>query len=325
MREHYKVHMFDMIRLLGFCEKTIKVLQSDKARVQNSLTELEEKALHYQHQIGTMQNRAEEVSLLDNAVKQLKIEVAEAKTRFSQAQFDSGGVLNIDDDELRMIGSRIVKLEQEVMVVKPSIEEVQQTMSGFKSQIVGYVETVRSIRETVSRHTVAMDEVKLRQDLLDVKTVNGIFVWKIPEVARRYREAQEKRTLSLYSPPFQTSPHGYRMCIRAYLNGDGSGKGTCVSVFFVLMKSEHDELLSWPFRRPVTFELVNQNNRAKGIIETFMPDTHSPSFQKPQSEMNVASGFPKFAKQLVLKDPNFARDDSIFIRCKVDTAGLLCE
>ena len=174
----------------------------------------------------------------------------------------------------------------------------------------------------MTRHAVAMEEIKLRQDILDVKTTNGVFIWKIPEIARRYSDAQQRRTLSLYSPPFHTSPHGYRMCIRAYLNGDGSGKGTHISVFFVLMKSEHDNLLSWPFKSPVTFQLLNVSSTGSNVTETFMPDLQSPSFQQPKSEMNIASGFPRFAKQSVLKDPNYTRGDAIFIRCKIDLTNI---
>jgi hypothetical protein len=46
--------------------------------------------------------------------------------------------------------------------------------------------------------------------------------------------------------------NGYKMCIRAYLNGDGSGYKTHFSVFFVLMRGEFDPLLKWPFEYKVT-------------------------------------------------------------------------
>ena len=57
-------------------------------------------------------------------------------------------------------------------------------------------------------------------------------------------------------PPLPPSlPHcssnGYKMCIRAYLNGDGIGYKTHFSVFFVLMRGEFDPLLKWPFEYKV--------------------------------------------------------------------------
>lgn len=39
--------------------------------------------------------------------------------------------------------------------------------------------------------------------------------------------------------------------MRLYLHGDGAGKGTHVSLFFVIMKGEYDPLLSWPFKHKV--------------------------------------------------------------------------
>ena len=54
------------------------------------------------------------------------------------------------------------------------------------------------------------------------------------------------------------SRNGYKMCIRAYLNGDGSGYNTHLSVFFVLMKGEYDALLRWPFDYKVSMILVGK-------------------------------------------------------------------
>lgn len=50
---------------------------------------------------------------------------------------------------------------------------------------------------------------------------------------------------------FYTSRYGYKMCLRVYLNGDGTGRGTHLSLFFVVMKGPHDALLRWPFNQKV--------------------------------------------------------------------------
>ena len=46
------------------------------------------------------------------------------------------------------------------------------------------------------------------------------------------------------------------MCTRLYLNGDGMGKGTHVSLFFVVMRGAYDALLKWPFRQKVFISSV---------------------------------------------------------------------
>ena len=98
-----------------------------------------------------------------------------------------------------------------------------------------------------------------------------------------------------------------------------------MSLFFVVMRSEHDNLLPWPFKQSVRFTLINQKNPPASITEAFMPDVNSSSFQKPQSDMNVASGFPKFAKLSVLDDEEFTMGNLIYIKCQVNTAGLKLE
>lgn len=45
------------------------------------------------------------------------------------------------------------------------------------------------------------------------------------------------------------------MCLRIYLNGDGTGRGTHLSLFFVVMRGHSDALLKWPFNQKVTLTL----------------------------------------------------------------------
>ena len=172
-------------------------------------------------------------------------------------------------------------------------------------------------RQSSSQTTAG--EIALRQD---IKTTNGVFIWKIPDIRRRYRDAVAGRTISIYSPPFYTSPIGYKMCIRAYLNGDGIGKGTHLSLLFVIMRSDYDPFLEWPFKHSVTLSLMNQRAPSNHIVQTFKPDVESSSFARPTSDTNVASGFPKFASRSVVQDYRFSCRDVMYVKCKVHSSGL---
>ena len=114
------------------------------------------------------------------------------------------------------------------------------------------------------------------------------------------------------------------MCARIYLDGDGIGKGTHVSVFFLLMRGTHDALLHWPFRQMVTFKLVDQSGSGGDIVDSFRPDPTSNSFRKPTSDMNVASGCPMFMPISDLDSPynSFVVDDVAFVEIRVDTSNL---
>ena len=62
----------------------------------------------------------------------------------------------------------------------------------------------------------------------------------------------------VYSPPFYTSPGGYKLCVRVDVNGYEDCKGTHISVYTFLMRGENDEHLPWPFTGTVTIKLLNQ-------------------------------------------------------------------
>ena len=161
---------------------------------------------------------------------------------------------------------------------------------------------------------------ELRLQLLEKATYNGILLWKIDNFARRRKEAVDGVTMSLYSIPFYTSRHGYKMCARVHLNGDGMGKGTHRSFFFVVMKGPFDALLPWPFKQKVTLTIINQAGK-KHVTDTFHPDPQSNSFQRPtQKEMNAASRCPMFICQEQLLNGGFVKDDCIYLRTVVDTS-----
>ena len=111
------------------------------------------------------------------------------------------------------------------------------------------------------------------------------------------------------------------MCLRLYPNGDGMGRGTHVSLFFVLMRSPSDATLSWPFRQKVTLSLLDQTGNDH-ILESFRPDPSSSSFKRPVSDMNIASECPMFVCQSTLETSKYVVDDVMFIKATVDASGL---
>ena len=181
---------------------------------------------------------------------------------------------------------------------------------------------VVELEHSVDRALSSCLDQELRIQLLERATYNGVLLWKIDEFDRRRREAVDGVTMSLYSTPFYTSRHGYKMCARIYLNGDGMGKGSHLSFFFVVMRGPFDALLQWPFKQKVTLTLINQTGK-KHISDSFRPDPHSSSFQKPgRREMNIASGCPMFIRIDHLLNGGFVKDDAIYVRVVVETMDL---
>jgi hypothetical protein len=93
-----------------------------------------------------------------------------------------------------------------------------------------------------------------------------------------------------------------------------------MSLFFVLMRGPNDAILKFPFNYKVTFCLYDQTPQVRHIIDSFRPDIKSNSFQRPRSEMNIASGIPKFFPLAMIPQEGnpYARDDTMFIKVMVD-------
>ncbi|CAF3059503.1 unnamed protein product [Rotaria sp. Silwood2] len=106
------------------------------------------------------------------------------------------------------------------------------------------------------------------------------------------------------------------MRLRLYLDGDGNAKRTHMSLFFVLMRGEYDAILHFPFSFKITFALLDQTSHQQHIIGSFRPDGKSSSFQRPRSDMNIASGIPKFVPLTIIQQDNnpYVVDDTMFIK-----------
>jgi TNF receptor-associated factor 3 len=195
-------------------------------------------------------------------------------------------------------------------------------LESFNDNILEVRNQLKSNEKQMAIQDIRLAELDLRFQVLETASYDGILMWKIRDYSRRKEEAKSGRTLSLYSQPFYTSRTGYKMCARVYLNGDGMGKGTHLSLFFVVMRGEFDALLPWPFQQKVSLMLLDQDTSRRHVCDTFQPDTTSSSFKRPTTEMNVATGCPLFISHSVLETKTYLKEDTIFIKVKVDTSNI---
>ena len=170
-------------------------------------------------------------------------------------------------------------------------------------------------------HEIQLSEQDLQIQMLEATSYDGVYLWKIDQYSRRFQEALSGKTLSIYSPPFYVGRFGYKVCARLYPNGDGMGKGTHMSMFFVIMRGEYDALLPWPFIQKVHFKLLDQD-RIRDAYDAFRPDPQSSSFKRPTSDMNIASGCPTFISHTELRRGGYVRNDTMFVKITVDMSGL---
>uniref|UniRef100_I3MID1 TNF receptor-associated factor n=1 Tax=Ictidomys tridecemlineatus TaxID=43179 RepID=I3MID1_ICTTR len=176
----------------------------------------------------------------------------------------------------------------------------------------------------INIHKAQLNKNEERFKLLEGACYNGKLIWKVTDYKMKKKEAVDGHIVSIFSQPFYTSRCGYRLCARAYLNGDGSGKGTHLSLYFVVMRGEFDSLLQWPFKQRVTLMLLDQSGKKNHIMETFKADPNSSSFKRPDGEMNIASGCPRFVAHSTLENAKntYIKDDTLFLKVAVDLTDL---
>ena len=231
------------------------------------------------------------------------------------------------DNENLFHQNALISSRRDVLPLTKAIEEKQFAVERAKATDEMLERDLLSIRQTV-------EEIALHP-------FDGTFIWKITQIREKLgssptlvclsvifsfvsAEAQSNVQTSYYSSPFYSSRNGYKMRLRLYPTGDGNARGTHLSLFFVLMRSEYDGIVKYPFCFKVIFCLWDQSGRNEHIIDSFRADARSNSFQRPRSEMNIASGLPKFVPlDVILADDNrFIRDDTIFIKVVIDFGNL---
>ncbi|XP_050637031.1 TNF receptor-associated factor 5 isoform X4 [Macaca thibetana thibetana] len=224
---------------------------------------------------------------------------------------------------------QMVNQQQNKFDLRPLMEAVDTvkqkiTLLENNDQRLAVLEEETNKHDThINIHKAQLNKNEERFKLLEGTCYNGKLIWKVTDYKMKKREAVDGHTVSIFSQSFYTGRCGYRLCARAYLNGDGSGKGTHLSLYFVVMRGEFDSLLQWPFRQRVTLMLLDQSGK-KNIMETFKPDPNSSSFKRPDGEMNIASGCPRFVAHSVLENAKnaYIKDDTLFLKVAVDLTDL---
>ncbi|CAF1258259.1 unnamed protein product [Rotaria sordida] len=228
--------------------------------------------------------------------------------------------VNVLSDGIETLDSDIQRVNTESIHHKNTLDSLIPQLSTLKISIEEENKVLDSIK--INQEVLQQDVESMGQKLNDMKmsSYDGTFVWKINDVQEKMAAAQSDRQTSIYSPPFYSSSTGYKMCLRLYLNGDGNARRTHMSLFFVLMRGEYDAILKFPFAYKVIYCLYDQSNQQNHIIDSFKPDIKSNSFQRPRSDMNIASGIPKFVPLTKLQnDKNtYIRDNTMYIKVIID-------
>lgn len=237
---------------------------------------------------------------------------------------DVSQTIEVLNGGLRTLTDDVQRLTDESRNLESLTETLSKDVASLKISVTEQTTYLETLKPTQDNLIQEVSGLKLKMDDIITVSNEGIFIWKLSNFSEKMADALAERQTSIYSPPFFSSPTGYKMRVRLYPNGDGSAKKTHMSLFFVLMRSDYDAILKFPFHFKVTFCLYDQSGAQKHIVDSFRPDIKSNSFQRPRSEMNIASGIPKFVLLSTLQEnaSSYIRDDTIFIKIMIDFIDL---
>ena len=86
------------------------------------------------------------------------------------------------------------------------------------------------------------------------------FNWKVSGFSKALKKAKHGKKTSILSDPFYRYAYKCRLVLDP--NGYGMGENSHLSIFFFVMKSEYDAILSLPLNTTITFRLIDQQEDA---------------------------------------------------------------
>ena len=235
-----------------------------------------------------------------------------------------------NDIKIRDIEAMLGCLQEDGLLNRPrgenkSVQDLECRVAKIEDIITKMQKQIEKYDDLTSTHErlSALKDAKimsLESQLAgeaSAESYDGILIWKITHFMEKRHDAIIKKKTYQVSPYFYSGPRGYKMRARIYLNGDGLGKNSFISLFFTVMKGPNDALLPWPFQQKITMMILDQNN-VQHAVDSFYPDHTNMSFQRPKSDSNVSSGCPQFLPLESLDRFSYVRDDCMFVKFVVD-------
>lgn len=146
-------------------------------------------------------------------------------------------------------------------------------------------ELVLSLQKQVTELSARVDAQQDRVQYVEstLYPCDGQFTWRIDAIREKIKAAQagDAAASVVYSPSFYSSESGYKICLCVYPAGDNH-EGY-LSLYFVLMKGQFDEVLQWPFHNRVVLSLLScryrssvyPHTQAHTYTHTYPPPPHT--------------------------------------------------
>ena len=321
----------------SFCKKKTVLLQVQRNEIESHLQEAVR--LHVDLAFAKLTSTQEELkrsqdltSKLNEKFKDLERQLKLFEAKFNDQQLITRRLSSNGHGEKvnaleRKVGTFQTQLEKRAVELEDRVETVEMILKDHSKKVDSLEKSFRLLHRPLNPMYKAF-AISPREEIC-VEISPGVWTkeWKIQGFRGFLKRAEEER-YEVESNPFYLGKKGYKC--KLYM---GIFKHTflcpyLLKIYFVIMKSENDNILPWPFCNKLTYELIDQKKnpgiRCENLICTYRPCLSGNSlnkFLRPTLDENERCAI-WFYPLHRLSDRDYLLNDTVIINVVV---GPRCE
>ncbi|XP_005105190.1 uncharacterized protein LOC101845637 isoform X2 [Aplysia californica] len=170
------------------------------------------------------------------------------------------------------------------------------------------------------KDSIVAAPVPLKRRPPSLVAVEATFEWTISDYKAKLKNEKMNRGSKEVSRLFYITHQGYRCQLEAYLNGNGTGYGTCMSVFLRVVKGEHDDRLKWPVDLTLVIIVVNQTDDNSDSLKPSAPVRNKFRYNRPTSTNEDGTdcwGLIEYVSHDLMKQRSYIKNDAIILKCRI--------
>ncbi|XP_062597715.1 TNF receptor-associated factor 6-like isoform X2 [Saccostrea cucullata] len=211
------------------------------------------------------------------------------------------------DDEFQSLKCQNISQDESLARHEFLLLDMKHTAEAYEKNNAVLVKKVRSLENAINE--------------FEGRNCNGVYFWRIKNYSKFRSEAELGEVTAIHSPAFYSNCFGYKICIRANLNGVDSARGTHLSIFVHFMQGEFDDILEWPFSGRIMLSVLDQNPTCElrsHVVETLVAKPTLAAFQRPTTPRNHKGfGYMEFLPLSVLDNSTYIRNDTLIIKAHI--------
>ena len=157
---------------------------------------------------------------------------------------------------LRMIEERDQQIKEKDNIITELQKQLKQVQDGLEAKVTDLQQHLKQQDKHLEYSSVRLGfNVYVHIHLPYIQQGFSLHDFTLTEFKKCQAQGGDG---DWYSEPFYSHPGGYKFQLNICTNGDGNDRGVSVSLWFKLLKGDHDDELDWPVSITAHVQLLNQ-------------------------------------------------------------------